>query len=156
MIKVFGSAIHAPEKNSSEAPDYFVEIPDLELYTQAESLDDALEMARDVIKLMFKEAGIKSFAVDWENKDAGSFSVRTSDIDGLLAFVMKRKRHEAGITLQELAKKMGFKSHNSVAAYEMADRSPTVGKFAEIAEGLGYELVISLQKKGKKSKKKAS
>jgi hypothetical protein len=144
MIKVYGQARFIPEE---EAPDYLIEIPELELMTQSESIDDVVPMVEDMLSLMFEGTGIVSFVVEWEDKNSGRFSVGTENVDGFLAFIMKRKRQEAGFTLSEFAKHLGFSSHNSIAAYEQATRSPTVGKLAEIAEGLGYELVISLRKK---------
>lgn len=144
MIKVYGQATHLHEGEG--IPDWLLEIPDLELATQAESLDDVLPMAEDMLQLMFEETDI-SFIVGWESKSSGRFSIGTENVDALLAFIMKRKRKEAGVSLVELAKRLGFASHNAIAAYEQATRSPTVEKLAEIAEGLGYELVISLKKK---------
>ncbi len=145
MITVNGFARYLPE--SGEAPDYLVEIPDLELQTQANTLDEVLPMAEDMLTLMFEDTGVESFIIEWDDRGAGKFSIGTENVDALLAFIMKKKRQEAGLTVVEFAKVLGFSSHNSISAYEQATRSPTVGKFAEIAEGLGYELVISLKKK---------
>lgn len=145
MIKVYGHAKHEPEEGG--APDYLAELPELGLMTQAESLDEVLPMVKDMLDLMFEDAGIESYDIQWEDQDKGDFSIRTENVDALLAFIMKRKRQEAGLTLSDFAKHLGYASHNSIYAYEQAARSPTVGKLAEIAEGLGYELVISLKKK---------
>lgn len=145
MIKVYGQVTHLPE--GGETPDYLVEIPDLELMTQAESLDDVIPMVTDMLNLVFEDTGMDDCVIEWDDKAAGRFSVGTEKVDALLAFIMKRKRKEAGITLVQLAERLGFSSHNAIAAYEQATRSPTVEKLAEIAEGLGYELVISWKKK---------
>jgi len=144
MIKIFGVAKYSPEK---DAPAYLIEIPDLELSTQAETLDDVIPITKDMLELMFEEVGIESFKIEWENKEGGSFSIGTESVTELLAFIMRQKRMKSGVTLSKLSENLGFSSHNSIAAYEQASRSPSVEKFSEIAEGLGYELVISLKKK---------
>lgn len=89
MTKVYGQAKFMPE---GEAPDYLVEIPDLELMTQASSIDDVVPMVEDMLRLTFEGTGIMSFTVEWENKNAGRLSVGTENVDALLAFIMKRKR----------------------------------------------------------------
>lgn len=147
MLMINGHAKYSPD--GSEAPAYIVEIPDFDLMTQAETLDECLDMAKDAVSLMFEDAGVsQDFEIRWQSKgtEEGFFSIVSSDVDGMIAFILKRKRGEAGLTLAQLAKILGFSSHNSIAAYELKERSPTVEKLAEIAQGLGYELVISLQK----------
>lgn len=144
MIRVQGNAKYSPEPN---APAYFIQIPDLELYSQAESLEEIPVMVDDLVGMMFEEAGIEGYEILWEKGSNEHFLIGTKDVPGLLAFIMRRKRGDLGVSVTELAERMGYSSHNSIAAYEQASRSPSVEKFAEIADGLGYELVIELKKK---------
>jgi hypothetical protein len=60
------------------------------------------------------------------------FEIGASDESALTAFFLRRKRAKSGLTLAEVARKMGSKSLNTYARYEQGRTVPTVPKLSEL------------------------
>ncbi|MFW7382290.1 MAG: helix-turn-helix domain-containing protein [Oligoflexus sp.] len=125
------------------------EIPTLDFETQAKTQKEALTMIEDLCNVMFEtdKTGIRDFSIELVDKQNGIFKFSTPHIAELLPYILKRQRSLAAISQGELARRVGSKSHNSIAAYELGDRQPTVQKLAEILAGLDLDLGISITTK---------
>jgi hypothetical protein len=60
------------------------------------------------------------------------FEIGASDESALTAFFLRRERAKSGLTLAEVARKMGSKSLNTYARYEQGRTVPTVPKLSEL------------------------
>jgi DNA-binding XRE family transcriptional regulator/predicted RNase H-like HicB family nuclease len=132
---------------------YLIEIPALDLMTQGTDIDDALFMINDALALHLEELGVDGFdpnSSHWTDKDQGFFSISVPWNKRIVGFMMQRLRHRTNLSQRDLAKKLGYSSHNSIAAYESGKIQPTLEKFSEIMSGLGIDVNIgvSLTSKG--------
>ena len=60
------------------------------------------------------------------------FEIGASDESALTAFLLRRERAKSGLTLAEVARKLGSKSLNTYARYEQGRTVPTVPKLSEL------------------------
>lgn len=125
------------------------EIPALDFETQGKTQKEAISMIEDLCRLMFEtdQTGINEFTIELIDKQNGVIKFSTPHIVELLPYILKRQRSLAAISQGELARRVGSKSHNAIAAYELGDRQPTVQKLAEILAGLGLDLGITVAAK---------
>ena len=116
-----------------------IEVPLLDLATQGENFEDYLPMISDAILSLDPEI---KFDVKWTEKEKGLFIVESTD-SRLISLILKRTREALGLSQRDAAKKMGFSSHNSIAAYESGEREPTVGKFETMLAHYGHKLMAA-------------
>ena len=60
------------------------------------------------------------------------FEIGASDQGALTALLLRRMRQKAGLSLEEVAARLGSKSPNSYARYEQGRSVPSVEKFAKL------------------------
>ena len=60
------------------------------------------------------------------------FEIGASDESTLTAFLLRRERTKSGLTLAQVARKLGSKSINTYARYEQGRSVPTVPKLSEL------------------------
>jgi hypothetical protein len=62
----------------------------------------------------------------------GYFEVGASDESALTAFLLRCERIKSGLSLAEVARKLGSKSLNTYARYEQGRAVPTVTKLSQL------------------------
>jgi DNA-binding XRE family transcriptional regulator len=93
----------------------------LEAFSQARTKAEALKMAESLVDdLAGRSLGTKAHFKD------DRILVQSEDAAGLIALVLRQKRNRAGLTLQEMAKRLGSTSPNSYARYEQGHAMPSV------------------------------
>jgi len=108
---------------------WVIQVPILQVITQGFSLSDAYFMIADAIESLVFIDGFKITVHPGEN---GHFEIEASDSAALIAFMLKQERLRSGLTLQQVAERLGMKSHNAYARYEQGRSVPTVAKLAEL------------------------
>jgi len=119
-----------------------IEVPILGVYTQGLSLQDAYFMIADAIEsLVFKDG----FKITVHPGEDGHFEIEAPDTAALIAFMLKQERLRSGLSLQQVADRLGMKSHNAYARYEQGRSVPTVEKLAELyaAVSPGRDLILA-------------
>jgi hypothetical protein len=111
-----------------------IEVPILGVASQGRSKRDAYAMIADAIESLVHEAGFK---VVVHPGSGAYFEIGASDEATLTAFLLRRARLRAGLTLAEAAKRLGAKSLNAYARYEQGRAVPTVVKLSELLEAVG-------------------
>ena len=106
-----------------------IEVPILGVYTQGQSRRDAFEMIADAIEILVDQEG---FTVQVYPGMGDYFEVGSSDQSGLIALLLRRARHRSGLTLAEVAERLGAKSLNGYARYEQGRAVPTITKLTEL------------------------
>ena len=97
-----------------------IEIPALEAFTQARSRGDALRMAAAVVDdLAGRPLGTLA------RFDKNRILIEAQDTAGLVALVLRQKRSRAGLTLHEMANRLGTTSPNAYARYEQGRAMPS-------------------------------
>lgn len=108
---------------------WLAEIPILDAMTQGHTKKEAFEMALDmVISMMNKEEVVIDI---YKGKD-GEFEIGSSDSNSLVSLLLQRKRQISGLSLSQVAKRLGLSSRNSYARYERGQSVPTIGKLGEL------------------------
>ena len=108
---------------------WLAEIPILDALTQGHTKKEAFEMALDMVKSMINKEEV---VIDiYKGKD-GEFEIGSSDSNSLVSLLLQRKRQISGLSLSQVAKRLGLSSRNSYARYERGQSAPTIGKLGEL------------------------
>jgi DNA-binding XRE family transcriptional regulator len=97
-------------------------------------LQDALEVLTDQKKISAKIILV----------DHGKFFLDVRDETALLALILKRQRAKHGLSLSQMAKKLGARSKNSYAQYEQGRSEPSLSKLQEFFSAMNVRLKLSL------------
>ncbi len=106
-----------------------IEIPILDIATQGKTKKDACAMIADAVEALVNKEGFK---VRVFGTKGNMFEIGASDQGALTALLLRRMRQRAGLSLEEVAARLGSKSLNSYARYEQGRSVPSVAKFAEL------------------------
>lgn len=110
--------------------DYWLaEIPILDIMTQGHSEKESYNMAIDAIESLINK---KDFEVEIYKGKKGAFEISSSDSKSLISLLLQRKRESSGLSLAQVAARLGFTSRNSYARYEKGKTMPTLGKLSEL------------------------
>jgi Helix-turn-helix domain len=106
-----------------------VEVPILGVVSQGRTRRDAQEMIADAVESLVNQNGfeITVFAGSGEH-----FEIGASDQAALTALLLRRTRLKAGLTLAEVAARLGARSLNAYARYEQGRTTPSVQKLSEL------------------------
>ena len=110
-----------------------IEVPILGVVTQGRSKRDAFTMIADAIESLADKDG---FYIDVLPGKGDYFEVSTSEQGVLMALLLKRERLKAGLTLAQVAERLGIQSVNAYARYEQGRSVPTVQKLTELFAAL--------------------
>jgi predicted RNase H-like HicB family nuclease/DNA-binding XRE family transcriptional regulator len=112
-----------------EKSSWLAEVPALDIMTQGTTKREAIEMIADAIEGHVNREGfeVKVFSGKGEAVEIGS-----NDVAALTALYLRRRRQASGLTLAEVAQRLGVKSHNAYARYEQGRAVPTIEKLAEL------------------------
>ena len=106
-----------------------VEIPVLDVTTQGKTCGDALAMISDAVEALVDRPG---FTVDVYPGPTGEFEIGASDEAALTALLLRRARLRAGLSLSQVAARLGEKSINGYARYEQGRSVPSVEKLSKL------------------------
>jgi hypothetical protein len=112
-----------------EGSSWLVEVPALDIMTQGSTKREALEMIADAIEGHVDRAG---FEVTVFYRKGDTIEIGSSDVASLTALYLRRRRQASGLTLVEVARRLGARSHNAYARYEQGKAVPTIEKLAEL------------------------
>ena len=112
---------------------WIIEVPILGVVTQGYTKKEAYEMIADAIESLVNKKGFK---VDVFSGKGEYFEIGSPDLSTLTAFLLRRQRMKQGLTLAEVAKRLGAKSHNTYARYEQGKSIPTIEKFSKLLSAL--------------------
>ena len=121
-----------------------IEIPMLDITTQGRTKNEAYEMIADAVESLVNRKGFK---VRVFRSRGGEFEVSGSDQGAMSALLLRRARQRAGLSLEEVAARLGSKSPNSYARYEQGRSVPSIEKLAQlysaVAKGGGFVIMES-------------
>jgi predicted RNase H-like HicB family nuclease len=122
---------------------WLVEVPALDVMTQGRTKREAVEMVADAIEGYVDRRGFK---VDVFQGANGDLEVGSKDAAALTALFLRRRRQASGLTLAEVAERLGARSHNAYARYEQGKSVPTVEKLAQLLAAVdrGHDVVFGM------------
>lgn len=125
---------------------WLIEVPYLNVMTQGNTKEEALEMIVDAVQLLMEDAyeGKKfNLKVNYYGKDLFGLSCKQDNY--LLAFALRRQREMNRLTIREAARRLGSNSPNAYARYERALVKPTIQKYEQLLQAVNpkrYGLLI--------------
>jgi DNA-binding XRE family transcriptional regulator len=108
---------------------WLAEVPMLDALTQGRSHRGALRMMADLVQTM---ANKPSFHVAVFPGAHGAFEIGSDDVAALVAVMLRRQREKHGLSLSEVAHRLGSRSKTAYARYEQGRTAPTVEKLFEL------------------------
>lgn len=117
---------------------WLAEVPALDILTQSKTKQEGYTMAKDAIESLSEKS---SLTVNIEPvKGSLRFYVSADDNDQLIALLLRGQRQKHGLTLEEVAKRLGAKSINSFARYEQGKSCPSIKKLTELLKAINPNL----------------
>ena len=116
-------------------------IPGLDLSTQGTTRKEAYRMARTVVEDI---VGVNGFKVNIQILQEDRFTIGSQNAAMLVALMLKRQRAKHGLTLMEVAERMGSKSPNAYGAYEQGKREPTLSTLEKLLRVLDPKVFLTL------------
>ena len=104
---------------------WLAEIPLLDAMTQGRTRAEALAMISDWLETMVNRQG---FRAEVYPRGKNGFEISGNDVAALTALLLRRRREASGVSLREVAERLGVTSRNAYARYERGDVVPTVEK----------------------------
>ena len=121
-----------------------IEIPMLDIVTQGRTRKEAYEMIADAVECLVNRKGFK---VRVFKLSGGEFEVSGSNQGALSAVLLRRARQRAGLSLEEVAARLGSKSPNTYARYEQGRSVPSIEKltqlYSAVAKSGGFVIMES-------------
>ncbi|MBT7864676.1 MAG: helix-turn-helix transcriptional regulator [Gemmatimonadetes bacterium] len=108
---------------------WLAEIPILDTMTQGYTRKEALVMVEDLVETLANRSG---FSVDVHPGHKGEFEVSSTDTRTMTSLLLRRQRERSGLSLAEVAQRLGAKSRNTYARYERGTSAPTLEKLNEL------------------------
>ena len=125
-----------------------IEVPVLGLVTQGRTKKDALAMIADAIESLVNREG---FRVEVFPGKGETFEVGSQDQPALTALLLRRQRVLSGLSLAEVAKRLGASSLNAYARYEQGRTQPTLAQFSKLLAAVspGGDFVLSASRRAR-------
>lgn len=122
-----------------------IEVPILNVITQGRTRKEAFEMIADAIEELVNKPDFKVYVY---HGDGEKFEIGSTDKATLFALILKRQRLKNGLTILEVTRRLGKKSHNSYARYEQGKSIPTLEMFELLYNAVSPEddLVLASKK----------
>jgi len=112
-----------------EGRHWLAEVPLLDALTQGRTRAEALGMLADLVETMADKA---RFEVEVFPGEGGELELATSDAAALVAVLLRRQREKHGLSLAEVARRLGARSRTAYARYEQGRSVPSVEKLFEL------------------------
>ncbi len=108
---------------------WLAEIPILDLMTQGRTKKEAYEMVADMLESLINKEG---FEAEIFKGMQDRFEVGSSEPRHMISLLLQRKREISGLSLSQVAGRMGTTSRNSYARYEQGKSVPSMEKLNEL------------------------
>ncbi|MGH8308503.1 MAG: type II toxin-antitoxin system HicB family antitoxin [Steroidobacteraceae bacterium] len=137
---VFEGRVVPPKRNERY---WQAGIPYLGVFTQGKTERDAYAMAADALETL---VGRRNFRVQVLPAGARRFLVSANDSRPLIARWLFRMRIDQGLSLRQVAARMGASSSEAWARYESGRASPTMEKLEELLHAVDPRAEFTLKK----------
>jgi DNA-binding XRE family transcriptional regulator len=120
---------------------WLAEVRDLDIVTQGKSRKDAVAMLADAVESLVNQDCFRSEIV--VGKDGGC-TIGSNDDAKLVALMLRRLRAREGLSVRDVAARLGSKSPNAYAQYETGRVAPSIDTLTRLVTALNssYEPVL--------------
>lgn len=121
---------------------WLAEVPVLEAMTQGHTRREACEMVEDLVASLVDRPGFRAHV--HRGRD-GDFEVGGTHTPSMVSLLLRRQRANSGLSLAQVAERLGARSRNAYARYEQGVCQPTMDKLEELLRAVapGRSLVLS-------------
>jgi hypothetical protein len=118
-----------------------------DVMTQGKTRTEAAAMLADAVESLVDRRGFRVTVRDAPSAGDGGVMLDASDPAALIALVLRRQRQVSGLSLADVADKLGQASKTAYARYEQGDVMPSMEKFEELLHAVSPRaaVVISTQ-----------
>lgn len=81
----------------------------------------------------------KGLTVHIDSISRTEFEIDCRDSRAMISLLLRRQRHKSGLSLQEVAHRLGARSRNAYARYEQGRSVPTVEKLDQLLKAVAPE-----------------
>jgi len=122
---------------------WLAELPALNGMTQGRSRKQVVAMAGDWVASLINSDAV---TVQADPGPGDTFHVRCSDPAALVGLLLRRRRQAAGLSLADMADRLGSTSRNAYARYEHGDTMPSVEKLDQLLHAVapGHDLLVGV------------
>ena len=118
---------------------WLAEIPILDLMTQGRTKREAYEMVADMLDTMVNQ---KDFEITVFKGKKDTCEVGSSDAKYFVRLLLQRKWELSGLSLAQVASRLGMSSRNTYARYEQGKSVPSVEKLNDLLRAVCPETDI--------------
>jgi DNA-binding XRE family transcriptional regulator len=112
---------------------WLAEARELDLVTQGTSRKDAVAMLADAVESLVDQA---PFHVQIALAKDGRCTIGSSDDTRLIALMLRRLRGREGLSVREVAERLGSKSPNAYSQYETGRVAPSIDTLTKLVAAL--------------------
>lgn len=121
---------------------WLAEIPILDLMTQGHTKGEAYEMVVDMLESLINN---KNFKAEVFKKSKDTFEISSSEPKYMISLLLQRKREISGLSLAQVADRLGASSRNTYARYEQGKSVPTVEKLNDLLHAVSPQSDIVIE-----------
>ncbi len=126
-----------------EGPFWSADIDVIGAYTQGRSRREARAMMVELVEMMVDKPQFRITLADYPAGGEGTVYVTANRPALLAAQILKYQRAINGLSLAQVAKRLGARSRNAYARYEQGASVPTLDKFYELLEVVAPGVVFA-------------
>lgn len=108
---------------------WLAEIPILDLMTQGRTKKDVYDMVADMVETIVNKEEFKINV--YKGKD-NTFEVGSSESKYMVSLLLQRKREISGLSISQVADRLGMSSRHSYARYEQGKSAPSIEKLNDL------------------------
>lgn len=146
---LIGRIFKVPE---SGAPAWAAEVESIGAWTQGRTREDAIAMLRDWVRTKLEVeldhpgVDVQITVIGSEGSGGGAFAalVEADEPTLLGALLLKYQRQVHGLTVADVARKLGATHHNAYASYEQGRREPSLGKFCQMLAAVAPDMALTI------------
>jgi hypothetical protein len=139
-----------PGKLTKSGRWYAAEVPLLGIHTQGKTKVNAYVMVKDAIESLVDSSGFQAFVYPGRGD---YFEVGANNQADWIAFLLRRQRMVHGLSLADVAERLGAKSRNAYARYEQGKSVPAADKLMELLAALAPERDLVLDESGARAQR---
>lgn len=120
---------------------WLAEIPSIQYLEQGKTKSELFELVKSGIQLLMEDTPFKCTV---EDQGEGEFILSSDNPRVMGCFIIKRLREAQGLSIREVAQKLGHKSHTEFARHESGKTAMTLETFNKYVQALSDKDIVIL------------
>lgn len=125
---------------TKERPPWVIQVESLGVITQGYTKKEALAMLQDAVELYLDYYFNQKPTVEVIDHGKGIIGVTCSEKKLLLSLSLVKQRESSGLTVREVAKRLGSQSPNAYGKYERGKVNISIEKYDQLLQAVNPEL----------------